>query len=97
MKKYIVAFALLLIVGVTTAFTVRINDKAPKQDPTAQEWFIFNGVAGQENDATKYSFVAMDPDCDNIGTKRCAVFATPQTANPTRPNLGLPYTPHTKQ
>ncbi len=97
MKKLFIALAIIVITGVATAFTVQNKaNKAPKAS-YIQEWFVFNGVAGQENDPIKYSLVSGDPNCPSFGAKRCAIYGTRQTgSNPVIPDLTKSYTVFTK-
>lgn len=85
-----------LFVIVASAYTIQTKNESFKEKPLVQEWFVFDGMTGEENIASKYHLVTTEPDCEG-GSNRCAVYAERQTgSNPVIPNLSLQYDIFTK-
>jgi len=92
MKKYFLSASVFLFLVMASAFVKNDQRETFSAKPLTQEWFIFTGAPGQENDPSKYQLVTMEPDDCTGGTVRCSIFAQRQTAsNPVVPNLSQPY------
>jgi hypothetical protein len=97
-KKLTIAIALLM--GLSTASfadnknepkeaAIEITNEAPVETTSGveEQWFHFNGVSGEEGDATKYSQEA-SPECPSQTVNlRCDIKAYNQASAPTLPNL----------
>ena len=95
MKKYLFAASVILLMIMGSAFVMQDQNKSTTK-PIVQEWFIFDGLPGEENDPSKYHLETHEPDCPE-GTKRCAVYAQRQMgSNPVVPNLSQSYDIFTK-
>lgn len=96
MKKYILGIIAFLFVFAASAYTFQSKNQPNSEKPVLQEWFEFIGMPGEENNASKYQLVTIEPDCEG-GSNRCAVFAERQTGtNPVIPNLSQQYDIYTK-
>ena len=81
MKKHFIAVFAVIAAATLFAFT----DHAASKKPVVEEkWFLFNGLPGQETDATKYTLMdpqPIDPPCSQAAAYQCAIKIEPNDSN----------------
>lgn len=91
MKKWFSNVAAILVAAIACAFTMPHHQKP---NALVRQWYDFYG------DATQYTQLELYdpdpdnyPDCPNLGSVRCEVFAYPLTSGPYegKPDLQQPF------